>query len=424
MTDDEGIGGLAFMPIWKRNLVVCWFGIFIANVGMSQIAPVLPLYIKHLGVDNAALIAQFTGFAFGITFIISAIFSPIWGHAADKYGRKPMLLRASLGMAVIIGSMGFAPNVYVLIGLRVVLGAVAGYSTACTTLIATQTDKEHAGWALGTLSTSNIAGALLGPMIGGYIGDRFGLRNIFFITGALLLVSFVTAALFIRESFVRQDKKTLGIREVWNTVPEKSLIITMFVTSFVLSVALYSVEPIVTIYVAQLSKNASHIAFLAGMVFSASGLANIIAAPRLGKLSDKVGPQKVMLVALVAAGLIFIPQAFVTSTWQLMGLRFLLGLTTGGLVPSVNSLIKRITPDSLTGRVFGFNMSAMYLGVCGGAVLGGQVAAYLGIRYVFPITSVLLLLNASWVYFKVYKRLGRKGISENSLRELELETAE
>src|SRR5208282_2135485 len=196
------------------------------------------------------------------------------------------------------------------------------YSTACTTLIATQTDREHAGWALGTLSTSNIAGALLGPMIGGYIGDRFGLRNIFFITGALLLVSFVTAALFIRESFVRQDKKTLGIREVWNTVPEKSLIITMFVTSFVLSVALYSVEPIVTIYVAQLSKNASHIAFLAGMVFSASGLANIIAAPRLGKLSDKVGPQKVMLVALVAAGLVFIPQAFVTTTWQLMGLRF------------------------------------------------------------------------------------------------------
>jgi len=126
MTKDKGIGGLAFMPIWKRNLVVCWFGIFIANVGMSQIAPVLPLYIKHLGVDNAALIAQFTGFAFGITFIVSAIFSPIWGHAADKYGRKPMLLRASLGMAIIIGSMGFAPNVYVLIGLRVVLGAVAG----------------------------------------------------------------------------------------------------------------------------------------------------------------------------------------------------------------------------------------------------------------------------------------------------------
>src|SRR5271157_4658989 len=106
------------MRVWKRNLFVCWFGIFAAAIGMSQIAPVLPLYIKHLGVNNTALIAQFSGIAFGVTFILSAVFSPIWGHVADKYGRKPMLLRASLGMALIVFSMGFAQNVYELIGLR------------------------------------------------------------------------------------------------------------------------------------------------------------------------------------------------------------------------------------------------------------------------------------------------------------------
>ena len=90
------------MPIWKRNLIVCWFGMFVTGVGMSQIAPVLPLYIRHLGVDNTALIEQFSGIAFGVTYIVSAVFSPIWGQAADKFGRKPMLLRASLGMAVVV----------------------------------------------------------------------------------------------------------------------------------------------------------------------------------------------------------------------------------------------------------------------------------------------------------------------------------
>ncbi len=110
------------------------------------------------------------------------------------------------------------------------------------------------------------------------------------------------------------------------------------------------------IYVTQLSSNTSHVALLAGMAFSVSGLANIIAAPRLGRLSDEIGPQKVMLVALLAAGIMFVPQAFVKNPWQLMGLRFLLGLAMGGLVPSVNALVKRVTPDSLTGRVFGFNM--------------------------------------------------------------------
>ncbi|MEC0242844.1 multidrug efflux MFS transporter [Paenibacillus dokdonensis] len=399
------------MPMWKRNLIVCWFGMFVTGVGMSQIAPILPLYIKQLGVDNSESIAQFSGIAFGITFIISAIFSPIWGKAADKFGRKPMLLRASLGMAVVVGCMGFAHNVYVLIGLRLLQGAITGYSTACTTLIATQTDQEHAGYALGTLSTANIAGSLLGPTIGGFIAENFGLQNSFFITGLLMMVAFITTVLYVKENFVRENKKTLGIKEVWHTVPEKSLTITLFVTFLVLTVALYSVEPIITVYITKLSSHSGHVALLAGLAFSASGLANIIAAPRLGKLSDKIGAHKVIFAALIAAGILFIPQAFVQNPWQLMGLRFLFGLTAAGLIPSVNILIKKITPNALTGRVFGFNMSAGYLGVFGGAVLGGQVAAWFSIRDVFFITSALLLLNALWVYFKVYKKLNNQELA-------------
>ncbi|NRT75477.1 multidrug efflux MFS transporter [Clostridium beijerinckii] len=393
------------MEIWRKNLIVCWFGIFVAAIGMSQIAPVLPLYIQHLGVQDTATITKISGIAFGITFIISAIFSPIWGSAADKYGRKPMILRASLGMAITIGCMGFAPNVYILIGLRLLQGVITGYSTACTALIATQTDKEHAGYALGTLSTASIAGSLLGPTVGGFIDEILGLQSVFFITGALLLISFITTLIFVKESFVREEKKVLTIKEVWSTVPEKSLTITMFITFLILAIALYSVEPIVTIYVKQLSNNSSHIALLAGITFSASGLANIIAAPRLGKLSDKIGAHKVMLACLIGAVIIFIPQAFVQNIWQLMGLRFLLGLASAGLNPSVNIILKKITPSSLTGRVFGFNMSAGYLGVFGGSVLGGQIAGILGMQYVFFITSALLLINAIWVYFKVYKKL-------------------
>lgn len=393
------------MEIWRKNLIVCWFGIFVAAIGMSQIAPVLPIYIQHLGVQDTASITKISGIAFGITYVVSAIFSPIWGSAADKYGRKPMILRASLGMAITIGCMGFAPNVYVLIGLRLLQGVITGYSTACTALIATQTDKENAGYALGTLSTANIAGSLIGPTIGGFIDEAFGLQSVFFITAALLLISFITTVLFVKESFTREDKDVLSIKEVWKAIPEKNLTITMFVTFFVLAVALYSVEPIVTVYVKQLSNNSSHIVLLAGLTFSASGLANIIAAPRLGKLSDKVGAHKIILACTIGAGIIFIPQAFVKDTWQLMGLRFLLGIASAGLNPSVNIVLKKITPASLTGRVFGFNMSAGYLGAFGGAVLGGQVAGNLGMKYVFFITSALLFINAVWVYFKVYKKL-------------------
>jgi len=378
---------------------------FATGIGMSQIAPVLPLYIKNLGVNDPNTIDQLSGLAFGITFIMSAIFSPIWGNAADRFGRKPMLLRASLGMGIVIFLMGFAPNVYVLIGLRLLQGTITGYSSACTTLIATQTDKENAGFALGTLSTSSIAGTLLGPVIGGFIEDTVGLRPVFFITGSMMLIAFLITLLFVRENFTRVAKKVRSIPEIWQEIPEQNLTITLCVTLFIITLGLYSIEPMIAIYVSQLAHNLRHVALIAGLVFSSSGLANMIAAPVLGRFSDRAGPHKVLLFALIAAGIFYIPQAFVQTPWQLMAFRFLLGLTLGGLTPAVNTLIKKITPDSVTGRVFGLTMSAQYLGIFGGSVMGGQIAAAFGIANVLFITSALMLVNALWVYCNVYRKM-------------------
>lgn len=393
------------MNLWKRNLTVCWFGIFMTAIGMSQIAPVLPLYIKELGINNTSLVEQLSGIAFGGTFIISAIFSPIWGKLADKVGRKPMLLRASLGMAIVIFSMGFAQNVYQLIILRLLQGVITGYTTACTTLIATQSKKENVGHALGTLSTASISGSLLGPVVGGYFQELVGFQSVFILTGVLMLAVFITTFLFVVEDFEPSNEKVQSSKEIWSSLPNFNLIITMFVTSFMLALALYSIEPIVTVYISQLAKNSNHIALISGITFSISGLASIISAPRLGKLSDKVGAQKVIVVSLIVAGVLFIPQAFVSSPWQLMVLRFLLGLATAGLMPSCNALIKKLTPDALTGRVFGYSIAAQYLGVFSGSIMGGQVAAYYGIRNVFFITSALIFINVVLVYNTVYKKL-------------------
>ncbi|MEY8001397.1 multidrug efflux MFS transporter [Clostridium sp. Mt-5] len=394
------------MKIWKRNLVVCWFGMFVTLIGMSQIAPVLPLYVRQLGVHNTNSIEQLSGIAFGVTFVVSAIFSPIWGEAADKYGRKPMLLRASLGMSIVIFCMGFSHNVYQLIALRLLQGVITGYSTACITLIATQTEREHVGWALGTLSTASVSGSLIGPTIGGYLEEMTGLQSVFFITGTLMMIAFITTLIFVKENFVPSKKKVLSIKQVWKLIPNPNLIVIMFVTSFVLQLALYSIEPIVTVYITELSHNSAHVALISGFTFSASGLASIIAAPRLGKLSDKIGARKVILLALIVAGIVFIPQAFVKSPWQLMVLRFLLGLATAGLTPSVNVIVRKISPEPLIGRIFGFSISAQYLGMFSGSVLGGQIASNFGIRSVFIVTSSLLLINAFWVYNTIYKKLG------------------
>ncbi len=391
------------MEIWKKNLWVCWFAVFIVSSGMSQMAPILPLYIEHLGIHDAASVAKWSGIVFGSNFISLAIFSPIWGKYADKYGRKSMILRASLWLSIIMTSMGFVENVYQLTGLRLLQGALSGFQSAVVTLVATQTPKERVGWALGIIFSGQVGGTLLGPLFGGYLAEAIGFREDFIFIGVMCFVAFIASFCFVKEESASEKQDVLTFRQVWKCLPNPKVTVCLFITTLILQLALMSIQPIITVYITQLSSDTSHIALISGSVFAASGLASILAAPRLGRLSDKIGAQKVLLGALVMAGVLFIPQAFVTHSWQLGMLRFLLGLATAGLLPSINSLIKQSTSDLITGRAFGYNQSAQFLGMFLGSILGGQMAAAFGIQYVFFFTGALLLLNACWVYHSIYK---------------------
>ncbi|MDR3288967.1 MAG: MFS transporter [Peptococcaceae bacterium] len=382
------------MPVWKRNLYVCWFGMFVCGVGISQIAPILPLYIKELGVTDTSRIAQLSGLAYGVTFFLGAVFAPIWGNEADRKGVKPIILRCSLGMSLAIGAMAFAPNVQVLIGLRALQGIINGFGNVCTMLIATQAAKEHAGWALGLLATASVSGQLLGPVIGGGLADFFDYRIAFLVMAALIFIAFLTSAVFIKEEHRPALRKRQSWREAWSAAGSRRLIVILFATHFVILLTVYSVQPMLTLYVSDLVGHSGRVALISGLVFSASGLATIMAAPYLGRVSDRVGARKVLLWSLLIAGLILIPHGLVRNVWELAGLRFLLGLTLGGLNPSINILLKQVTPDVLLGRVLGLSMSAGNMGIFIGSLSGGQITAAWGLNVVFIGGGALLLLNA------------------------------
>jgi MFS family permease len=384
-------------PLWKKNLYVCWFGAFATAAGMSQIIPFLPLFIEQLGVHNTSDIERWSGLVFGGTFLVSALVSPLWGSLADKYGRKPMLLRASLGMCLVVFCMGFTQNVYQLFILRMVQGVVSGYIPASIILVAMQTPKSHSGWALSMLSTGGISGSLIGPLLGGFLSDLVGMRLVFISTSLSLGAAFLASLLFIHEKFVVEDKKKISFRRVWRMTPHMGLFIAMFITTFMVQLANMSIQPIITVYVKLLAPQATQLALISGVVVASSGLASVIAAPFLGRLTDRVGPRRVLLSALVFTGLVFIPQAFVSDPWQLAGLRFILGLATAGILPAINTIVKNMAPAAITGRLFGYNQSAQFLGTLGGSLLGGHMAAAFGIRFVFYSTSALLFANAVWL---------------------------
>lgn len=391
------------METWERNLYVCWFAVFIVSVGMSQMAPILPLYIEHLGIHDTPSIAKWSGIVYGSNFISLAIFSPIWGRFADKYGRKSMILRASLWLSIIMTAMGFVHTVYQLTGLRILQGAMSGFQSAVVTLVATESPEGKAGWALGVLFSGQVGGTLLGPLFGGYLAEVIGFRENFIAIGIMCFIAFMVSYVFVKEEKVLVKKITPNFREVWKLLPSPRVSVCLFITTLVMQLALMSIQPIITVYISQLSSDSTHILLISGAVFAASGLASIIAAPKLGKISDRIGPQKILLGALIVAGILFIPQAFVENSWQLGVLRFLLGLATAGLLPSINSLVKKSTCDSISGQAFGYNQSAQFLGMFLGSILGGQIAGSFGIQSVFLFTGGLLLINAFWVYHTILK---------------------
>jgi len=192
---------------WKRNLAICVFGSFTTLVSLTLLLPFLPLYVEQLGVTQESAIVEWSGIAFGATFLGTGFTAPLWGYLADRYGRKPMLVRAAIGMAIIMPLIGLAHNVYELTLLRLAAGIIGGYASSSTLLVATQTPAEKSGWALGILSTGALAGTLIGPLVGGVLPGLVGIRNTFFLTGsvigiAALVTIFSSGKILYRANYV------------------------------------------------------------------------------------------------------------------------------------------------------------------------------------------------------------------------------
>lgn len=376
---------------WQRNLAVCVFGSFTTIIAMTLLLPFLPLYVEHLGVSDPAAVVQWSGVAFGATFLSAAFTAPLWGRLGDRYGRKLMLIRASLGMAVAMSLIGLAENVWQLVLLRLLAGLLGGYASGATILVATQTPKARSGWALGMLSSGIMAGSLVGPLIGGLLPPLIGIRNTFFLAGAVIFVTFLATTFLLKEAprtpRTASEKAQPKIRP-WDLIEDKRPVKIMFVVACLVMFATMSIEPIITVYLMEL--HTQSLTLMAGVVMSAAALGSIISASRLGKFADRVGHWRVVTVCLSVAAVLLIPQAFVTNEWQLVVLRFLMGLALGGLLPCIAAIIRHSVPESIAGRMLGYSTSSQYIGQVLGPLTGGYLGGHFGMRMVFIGTFVLM----------------------------------
>src|SRR6201988_10446 len=215
---------------WKRNLIVCVFGSVTTIVAMTLLLPFLPLYVEQLGVTDHAAIVQWSGIAYGATFFSAALTAPLWGRLGDRYGRKLMLIRASLGMAIAMSLIGMAHNVWELVGLRLLTGLLGGYSSGSAILVAAQTPKSRSGWALGLLASGVMAGNLVGPLVGGLLPPLIGIRATFLFAGAVIFITFLGTTFLIREERTPAKKGARKAGVGWSQIPDKRPILAMLAT--------------------------------------------------------------------------------------------------------------------------------------------------------------------------------------------------
>lgn len=379
--------------IIRKNIFIMWFANFFMTSSLTLILPFLSLYIKTFGHFSERYVQYWSGLTFGVTFISAFIFSPILGKIGDHYGRKKILIFFSVGMGVSILLIGYIHSVWHLFILRFFMGFFSGFISMSQAFISTQTPKHIAGRVLGTLQTGTITGALLGPILGGVLADALGYSATFKWTSISIFIS-ALLVMFTKEYRVEeQDKKSIhSTGDLIRHIIQNPILLTALLISALIQIAHFSIQPILSLYVAELHGK-ENIALYSGIAFSIAGLGNLMMSRNWGKIADKYGYVKILIILLFASGIIYLPGAIVANLSQLIIIRFLLGIALGGIVPVQIAYLRQEAPVAMQGEIIGYNTSMRFLGNIIGPMLGGTISGNFGFSAVFVSTSALLLFT-------------------------------
>lgn len=390
----------------RRNVTIMWFANFFIAGSLTMVMPFISLYIQSFGNFSDSYVQNWSGWIFGVTFVTAFFFSPIWGRIGDQYGRKRILIFSATGLALSVLLMGFATSVLQLFVLRFLMGIFTGFIPMSQALISVQTPPEMAGRVLGTLQTGSITGTLMGPILGGSLADIYGYATTFKAVSVTVFLSAIIVLLGIKEAKVKvtniEEKKSYSRREVITHIVKHPVLLVVMLLSTLVQIAHFSIQPILSLYVAEIH-GLANVAFYSGLAFSIAGLGNLLMSKRWGMLGDRIGPTKVMIGLLFLAAIVYLPGAWVSSLWQLIILRFMVGVAIGGIIPVRLAYLRKEAPVSMQGEVLGYNTSLRFLGNVIGPALGGMIAGAFGISSVFYMTSFLLLIGGVVMLTAWYK---------------------
>lgn len=388
---------------WKAVLAILTCNVVLMSASYTMLIPFLPMYlINELSVtsDN---VNMWSGIIFSVTFIVSAVMAPIWGKLSDKKGRKPMAVRAGVGLAITYFICGIVSSPIQLMFARILQGFAAGLWPAELAIMSSYAPKEKLGFCMGVMQGALTAGGVIGPLLGGVLASVFGMRVSFFISaGALALITLITL-IFIKEP--PREAKTpeqLALAKEAEKVNllKVPMIRRMLECAVVIQMAILILQPILTLYVAELHHSMDNVIMLSGMVFSLGGFAGAISAPLWGRYGQSHGFFRTMCITLAGTGFILIIQSIPSTLTPFAILQFVCGLFYAGVYPSINSILVKKSPAEQRGRIFGLMFAAQQIGSTIGPLVGGFIGTFFGLKFVFIFAGVLMFITSALMYLK------------------------
>jgi len=393
---------------WRRNLAALWLAEFTAILGFSFAFPFLPLFLhRELHIPSGPQLSFWTGIAASATGFALALTSPIWGRLADRYGRKPMLIRAMIGGGISVGLMGLTQSALQLTVLRGVQGASSGTVAAATALVATETPAEHLAWGLGILCSAIALGSAVGPAAGGLATNVIGLRAIFLAGGAMLLLAAIPVLFVVRESprrLARTDApRTLEILRLARTGTVGALAV-LIVGQGLQQTSYGAAQQLVVLRLLELM-SAREAQFLTGITFAAAGIATALASLTYHRLLRRTTYRRLLIAGAVLLGLALLGAAAAATAPFLIAAFVVASFFSGALIPAFGAMIGLESPAMVQATVFGVGSSAIALGFGLGPLLGGIVASAAGIRAGLIVAAALAFILAILVGFRAREPL-------------------
>lgn len=381
------------MERWKLNLNILWISQVISLMSFGFGLPFLPFYIQELGVTDPVQLNLYTGILSAAPAVTMAVMAPLWGIAADRWGRKLMILRAMLAAVFVIGGMGLAQNVWHLLFLRAAQGLFTGTITATNTFVAAGTPRDKLSYALGFLSSSNFIGYSIGPVVGGLFAEYMGYRFSFF-AGALLML----AGFFLVHFLVIEDPDSYGTPRIKEGAPVSGSIFTPLIINLLLMLFLMRVvrtvfSPYLPLYIQGELSGSGGAAMMTGYINGITGLATAVAGLTLSRLGDRYDKTKLIRAMGLAGMAVALGISFAGNLWLFAGLYGLLFFFLGGIEPMVMSMTAEKTPPEKRGALFGIQGTVGSLGWVLSPMLGAGIAIQWSNHAILWILPVLLLFQ-------------------------------